>query len=69
MLADVAPGLRSSGPQGFTVAGGLVYFSANDGVTGRELWAIPLEAIASSGRVPVPIDRAPVAPRDLPPRP
>ena len=69
MLADVAPGLPSSGPQQFTLAGGLVYFSADDGVTGRELWAIPLEAAAGTARAPVPVERAPVAPRDLPPRP
>jgi ELWxxDGT repeat protein len=69
MLADVAPGLPSSGPQHFTLAGNLVYFSADDGVTGRELWAIPLEAIASSARSPAPIDRPPSAPRAIPPRP
>src|SRR5699024_7896437 len=69
MLADVAPGLPSSGPQLFTQAGGIVYFSADDGVAGRELWAMPLDAIATSDRTPVPVERAPVAPRDLPPRP
>jgi len=69
MLADVAPGLPSSGPQGFIEAGDRVYFSADDGVTGRELWAIPLEAIASSGRAPVRVNRPRTPPRALPPRP
>src|SRR3954452_20726619 len=28
----------SSGPAGYVVAGGLAYFSADDSLTGRELW-------------------------------
>ncbi len=33
-----APGIPSSDPEGLTRAGSLVYFTADDGVHGRELW-------------------------------
>jgi ELWxxDGT repeat protein len=39
-LLDVNPGSASSAPREFTHAGGLVYFTADDGTTGRELWAM-----------------------------
>jgi len=41
-LADIAPGIAdgvSSAP-GFVEADGRVYFPANDGTTGDELWAL-----------------------------
>jgi ELWxxDGT repeat protein len=40
-IADIAPGPLSSSPTNFTVAGPRVFFSANDGATGRELYQIP----------------------------
>ena len=40
-LLDLNPGSASSQPRDFTHAGGLVYFTADDGSTGRELWAMP----------------------------
>lgn len=40
-LLDLNPGSASSQPREFTHAGGLVYFTADDGSTGRELWAMP----------------------------
>ena len=48
MLQDIAPGSPSSNPTGFTRSGDLVYFSADDGETGHELWAIPVEELQSA---------------------
>ncbi len=41
-LGDIAPGPASSHGYQFTVSGGLIFFSADDG-TGSELWAMPPE--------------------------
>jgi ELWxxDGT repeat protein len=41
MMQDIALGAGSSTPHGFTRAGNYVYFSADDNVTGRELWVLP----------------------------
>ena len=38
LLDNVNPGTEGSSPELFTAVGGSVYFSADDGVTGRELW-------------------------------
>jgi ELWxxDGT repeat protein len=48
MLQDIAPGAPGSHPNGYTVAGSSVFFSANDGSTGQELWAVPLESVRPS---------------------
>jgi ELWxxDGT repeat protein len=42
LLADLATGTTSSAPAGFTGSGNLVFFSADDGIHGRELWAAPM---------------------------
>jgi ELWxxDGT repeat protein len=39
-LSDIMPGSASSNPGLFSKAGNLIYFIADDGVHGRELWAI-----------------------------
>jgi ELWxxDGT repeat protein len=45
MVKDIWPGLDSSNPYGFTPAispeTGIVFFTADDGIVGRELWALP----------------------------
>jgi ELWxxDGT repeat protein len=41
-LRDIAPGASSSFPRDFTRAGSRVFFVANDGLHGNELWAFPL---------------------------
>ena len=38
LLIDINPGSASSYPGGFVTVGDLVYFSADDGVHGQELW-------------------------------
>lgn len=40
-LADLNPGNASSEPMEFTQSGGLIFFTADDGTCGRELWAMP----------------------------
>jgi ELWxxDGT repeat protein len=37
-VADIAPGTASSSPDGLTRVGSRVFFSADDGSSGRELW-------------------------------
>lgn len=39
LLKDIFPGVLSGNPTGFTVFQGRVWFAANDGVSGTELWA------------------------------
>lgn len=43
MLADLAPGGLSSNPRLFTRQGKDIYFVANDGTTGFELWRVTLD--------------------------
>ncbi|HEX5748204.1 MAG TPA: ELWxxDGT repeat protein [Archangium sp.] len=42
---DLAPGPASSFPSRFTRSGDRVFFVADDGVHGRELWSVPLESL------------------------
>lgn len=41
-LADIFPGTGSSDPNDFVDFGGQVFFRADDGVTGRELWVLDI---------------------------
>jgi ELWxxDGT repeat protein len=43
-LTDLAPGEEASAPSDFAEVGGRLFFQANDGLKGRELWAIDLPA-------------------------
>jgi len=38
LLKDINPGNRNSFPSEFTLFGGRMFFTADDGVHGRELW-------------------------------
>lgn len=54
-IADIAPGAGHGGPQGISVLSDGVYFSADDGVRGREPWRVPVpraDAIFASGFQP-----------------
>jgi ELWxxDGT repeat protein len=42
LLQDLAPGVLRSDVRDFTIAGRSIFFSATDGSSGRELWALPL---------------------------
>jgi hypothetical protein len=42
LIADLRPGLRSSGPANITVDTERIYFSADDGVHGNEVWMLPV---------------------------
>jgi ELWxxDGT repeat protein len=42
LVQDIAPRLASSDPSQFTAVNGFVFFTADDGHTGEELWAAPL---------------------------
>ncbi len=43
--ADIAPGPQSSAPRHLLVDGDQVYFQADDGSTGRELWRLDLSEV------------------------
>ena len=40
MLRDIRTGSEGSNPYGLTDFGGTLFFGANDGVSGYELWAV-----------------------------
>lgn len=69
MLQDIAPGKPSSSPLSFTRSGDRIFFTADDGLTGVELWAMPATADPSRVRRPTPLSSAPSPTRALPPRP
>jgi uncharacterized repeat protein (TIGR01451 family) len=51
LLADIVPGAGTSSPQWFTSAAGRVFFVADDGVHGRELWVTDGGASGAAGTV------------------
>jgi ELWxxDGT repeat protein len=65
MVQDIASDARSSTPQSFIVSGDHLFFTANDNVHGRELWAMPLAAIACAPNCPDPRTPSPT-PRRTP---
>lgn len=50
LLVDVASGPESSNPRFVGVADRTVYFTADDGVHGNELWRLPLAAVGAAHR-------------------
>lgn len=59
-LGDLNPGPVGSlsGPllRGFALHGGFLYFAADDGATGQELWRVPIAVDGSPPRPPPPAD-------------
>jgi ELWxxDGT repeat protein len=51
-VQDIAPGGAGSNPGSLTVVGRQLFFSADDGTNGRELWALPLALPAPAGPTP-----------------
>ena len=51
LAADIAPGAASSSPDKLIAAGNTLFFTADDGVHGRELWQFSQPAQSISGRV------------------
>ena len=47
-VQEIFPGPRSSSPAPFVQAANQVFFLADDGIHGRELWVIPLQALGVS---------------------
>ena len=47
LVHDVAPEGLSSHPRSLTASGGRLYFTADDGLTGQELWSLPLSGPGS----------------------
>ena len=45
LVQDIAPGPSWSTPYSLTPADGALYFSANDGAHGRELWVLPASEV------------------------
>ena len=54
MVQDIAVGAGWSSPSSFTPVGSLVFFTATDGITGTELWAISRSAIHRAPNLPEP---------------
>ena len=48
LVADILPGVNGSGAKLFTGCNNKVFFSANDGSTGIELWAMEVTAVSST---------------------
>jgi hypothetical protein len=48
-LTDINPGPADSEPEQLTPAGGIVFFTADDGVTGRDLWRSDCSGSESAG--------------------
>ncbi|WP_158079992.1 ELWxxDGT repeat protein [Archangium sp. Cb G35] len=49
MMADLFPGPASSDPVNFSRVGEWVFFTADDGVHGREVWALPVACFPKTG--------------------
>jgi ELWxxDGT repeat protein len=57
MVQDIAPGIISSSPKMFRISGSILYFFADNGVHGRELWAMKVESELFSLHLPIIINK------------
>ena len=48
-LAEIAPGPGSSTPSSFLLTQKLLFFSADDNSSGRQLWAIKVDGVGNIG--------------------
>ncbi len=53
LVADINPGGSWTAPGGFTPVGDTLYFVADDGIHGYELWALPLPPLAARIYLPL----------------
>ncbi|MCB9891761.1 MAG: hypothetical protein H6832_07980 [Planctomycetes bacterium] len=51
-IADIHPGPAGSNPTGFVRCGNFLFFSADDGTTGQELWVLPWRDPTNPNPVP-----------------
>ena len=49
LVGDINPGEQGSAPSSLTRSGLLLYFTADDGTSGRELWALNLLLLSDGG--------------------
>jgi len=47
MISDINPGSSNSLPGGLTEVNGTLYFTASDGIHGKELWAYDIPPAGS----------------------
>jgi ELWxxDGT repeat protein len=52
VVQDIAPGEASSSPRSMIADGHRLFFSADDGTTGHELWALPISRANAPGPTP-----------------
>ena len=45
LVADLSPGPTGSAPEWLVAADGYLYFTADDGVNGRQLWQLPVSEV------------------------
>ncbi|MDO8349016.1 MAG: hypothetical protein Q7T30_02180 [Planctomycetota bacterium] len=50
LVADLAPGRASSNPRLLGIADATIYFTADDGVHGNELWAMPTALVGAANQ-------------------
>jgi hypothetical protein len=65
LTADIVPGPNSSYPQNLTLAGNQVFFFADDGFHGNELWSAPIGATAVTAGLSGPTDGVAMQHRDF----
>jgi ELWxxDGT repeat protein len=46
-VQDIAPGVANANPSGFTASGPQIFFRADDGASGRELWALSADSLST----------------------